>query len=363
MTRAIFIFFVLQVMQLVPVKRLMASSIDSDWQLSSSLGPEYDSNAQRELDGGQVVQDALLRGSLGGDGRWQIGQHVISGQLAIGGKAFNQQRSENTVAGLGQLHYLWRFFPNWSLDCSLMSRGRHLASALRDYALVAGGAGLSFAAWGPLRLHASLQPQLFFYPPDPRYNSQSLAGLLSSHFSITGREQLVVAYQLSERQFPAAKALLAISPQGLRTLSADTRSDLRHSLNLQVSSGRVILISAAYMLSYNQSNSLGETYMRHRAQLVAATQLPLELFAQISAAVQLTNYPRGLALSQQLLLADGDESQNKIILSLRHPLRAGFALEWRLALYSNELSASGLRFQRVTSQLALVWGLSAQDLQ
>lgn len=361
MIRKTVTLFALGLAWLGTIPQVMATE-NSDWQISTSLAPEYDSNAHRELDGGQVVQDALLRASLGGDARWQIGKHLLSGQLALGGKAFAQQQSENTVVGLAELRYLWRFASNWNLHCSLMSRGRHLASALRDYSLVQANTGLSYKAWGPLRLQASLQPQLFFYPPDSRYNSQSISGFLSSQLAITKRENVALTYSLGNRQFPAAKALLDIDLQGLRQLSSDTRADVLQSFILQASSSRQVLVSASYSLSYNQSNSLGETYMRHRAQIVAAGPLPLDLFVQISAALQLTNYPGGLALSQQLLLADGDESQNKMVLSLRRPLAAGFALEWRLSLYSNELSASGLHFQRLTSQLGLRWGLSSQDL-
>lgn len=341
----------------------LAAPSSRDWQVSTSLGPEYDSNAQRELDGGQVVQDALIRETMAGDASWQFGDHIISGQLALGGKAFAQQHSENTLVELGELRYSWRFLPNWILDSSLLGRGRQLASALRDYSLVQANVGLSSQIWGPLRLRASLQPQLFFYPPDPRYNSQSITAMFSSQISMTKHESIVLALSADARQFPAAKALLDIDFQGLRSLSQDKRNDLRQFLTLQVNSSRIILISASYSLSYNQSNSLGETYVRHRAQLVAASPLALDLFVQITAALQLTNYPGGLALSQQLLLADGDESQNKIILSLRRPVAAGFSLEWRLAMYSNELSASGLRFQRVTSQIGMRWGLSADELK
>lgn len=338
-----------------------STSTVADWRLQASLGPEYDSNAKRETDQGQVVQDGLLRLTLGGEGSWHVDKHQVNAELFLGGKAFAQQQSENTLVGLGKVAYRWVFAPAWSLDINAQGRGRKLASGLRDYSTAQANVGMSTRPWGPLGLRASLGPRGFFYNPDPRYSNLGMGIDLWSQLKLYKHEVIALGVDLDAREFSATRALLNIDSQGLRSLGLDPRRDLRPSATLQLSSSRQVLLSASYALTFNHSNSLGETYLRHRGQVVAASHLANDIFLQLTAALQFTSYPGGLALSQQLLLADGDESQNMVVLTLRRAIAAGFSLEWRAGLYSNELSSSGLRFHRVTSQLGLRWSLEPKS--
>ena len=180
-----------------------------------------------------------------------------------------------------------------------------------------------------------------------------MAASLWSSFFFNQREKLSAGLLFDSRYYAKAQALLDYEIDA-PTLYADAnRYDLHPSFGLRFVSARQLFLSGAYLLGYNDSNSLGETYLRQRLQLVSATQLPFDVFVSLTAALQITRYPSGLALSQRLLLEDGDESQNKLVLTLRRPILDRISLEFRIGSYSNEPSQSGIAFHRLTTYLGL----------
>ncbi|MBN2361296.1 MAG: hypothetical protein JXR83_17715 [Deltaproteobacteria bacterium] len=326
------------------------------FRLSASLGPEYDSNARREMRAREVVQDALLRGSIASDLALQLGDHRADASLTAGAKVFGRERSENTVAAMVATGYRWQPLTGLLVGADFNARGRRILDGDRSYESALLDALVSYGGLGPLAIEARLGPRLFNYEPDATYSDVGAGGGLTARLRLTRSEQLALGYQIDGRYFPQARVLIDFSAAtGEPVYGPGRRADVQHSGSLQLVSARDLFLSGSYLLLYNQSSNLGETFVRHRLQAVVGLQLPLDLFASATAALQITRYPGGLALSQRLLLEDSDESQNKLVLTLQRPLTAQLALEWRLGFFGNELSDSNIAFARATAYLGITY--------
>ena len=331
----------------------LAAASSTQLGLSATLGSEHDSNARREVSAGEVVQDGLVRSSLGADLRFAEGPHRLGATATVGAKVFATERAENTGAALFNASYQLRLLRDLAAGVDLHARARRLVDGDRDYQTAALNAALTYSGLGPLFLEARVGPRGFRYEPNPQFSNAGLGGGLVGRLRISGREQLVLGYDIDGRYFPDSPVLLSLEGDDLGEFAPDPerRADLRHAVTLSAATARRLFCSVSYTLVYNQSQSLGETYLRHRAQLLAGTHLPLELFASVTAGLQITQYPDGLAISQRLLLEDSDESQNKLVLTLRRPITERLAIEGRVGLFSNELSDSGLSFARATTYI------------
>lgn len=333
----------------------LAASQQLRSRLAVSLGSEYDSNARRVVEGPSVVQDGVLRSALAADLAYQLGPHQLEASTNLGVKIFWQERDENTAAAMLDARYRAALPHALWIGASLHARGRRLLDAERDYESASLDATLVYAGLHPLVLEGRLGPRVFVYEPAPNFSNAGLGAGLWARLAVLGREQIAVGYDLDTRYFPDALALSGIRPDGTLEHGSEQRADLRHAVAVRVVSSRRLYLNAGYTFVVGQSNSLGERFSRHQLQLIVATQLPLDLFASVTAGLQIASYPGGLALSQRLLLEDSDESQNKLVLTLRRPLWRSLAVEGRAALFSNELSDSGLAFARSTTYLGVVY--------
>lgn len=334
---------------------LRGDDLASAFRLSASLGPEYDSNARREMRAREVVQDALLRGSVASDLALQLGDHRLDAALTAGAKVFNRELSENTAVAMLSAGYRWQLLRDMQIGTDVSARGRRILDGDRSYQAGSIDALVNYSGLGPLLLELRAGPRGFNYEPDPSYSDVGAGFGLGARLRLTRSEQIAIGYQLDARYFPLADVLVDFNDDGTAVTGTGHRTDLQHGGSLQLVSARDLFLSGSYLLLYNQSSNLGETFVRHRLQAVVGVQLPLDLFASITAALQITRYPGGLALSQRLLLEDSDESQNKLVLTLQRTLTAQLALECRLGFFSNELSDSDIAFARATAYLGITY--------
>jgi len=335
---------------------LRADDLVSDFRLSAALGPEYDSNARREMRARELVQDALLRGSIASDLALQLGDQRLDASLTAGAKVFSRELSENTVAAMLSAGYRWAPRHDLLVGADLSARGRRILDGDRSYQGALVDALVSYSGLGPVTLELRAGPRGFNYEPDPNYSNVGGGVGVGARLRLTRSEQLAIGYQLDGRYFPVAPVLVGFNvDDGTPITQPGHRTDLQHGGSLQLVSARDLFLSGSYLLLYNQSANLGETFVRHRLQVVVGVQLPLDLFASATAALQITRYPGGLALSQRLLLEDSDESQNKLVLTLQRTLTSQLALECRLGFFSNELSDSDIAFARATAYLGITY--------
>lgn len=318
-----------------------------------AVAAEYDSNARRLPDdpGGArpVVGDGLLRVEGTFAGRVERPGFALALDAALGGKLFAEEAQERMAVAQGSV----------SLDVALPFELRgHLStfgklrgqmSGARGYAVERSEAFLERVLPFGLSLRGGLSGQVFHSGDAPVFSSAGGGPLVGLSLQLSGQERADLAAEAEARCFPFAEPVR----EGGQSAGDLWRCDAPLRTTLSFTSARRLFLSLGYIAERSLSNSQGESYTRHRLYGVLATRLPFEITAATRGSLQLTHYDDGISLGQRLFLAEDDESQNSLQLSLTRPWFGGVNVEARLAWYGNELAKGGVRFSRTTASLGL----------
>ena len=329
---------------------LQARAWTAEEQLSLVSG--YDSNVYRNFEGipGEpVLGDGFLQ--LGADldaygTPWSHQQSELVAQL--GARLFAVQSPEDT--GVGQLTLTHSIGFNRWLALRLDGSGKDKWVANDDRAYKDLGAGAT-AVLGPLartRLELRVGYRSFDYLPDPDFSEWGPA-LGAALISTPWRKQTLFAdYRLFPQRYQGAR----IVPDG----STDgQRFDWYHVASVGYSLHRPFVLSATYSFIDDRSDSYGESFLRHRLELLVGVALPWELYLVGIGALQLTSYPDGLYLSPQILLLEDDDDLDEISVKLSRDLGHGLSLEARYGYYQNDLLQNGLAYRRHVVYLGLAY--------
>jgi len=122
--------------------------------------------------------------------------------------------------------------------------------------------------------------------------------------------------------------------------------------------GRVVA-AAGYQLSVIDSNSFGQSFVRHRATLSATTTLPRRLIGTVLATLQIDRYLDGLIverdLQQQELTTLEDANHSSLQLRIARKLDDAWSLEGRAAIWRDLGGALDLDFRRELLYLGAVY--------
>lgn len=355
-------------------------------RISLEAGTEYDSNIHRlEVPDGSPIEiegAPLMRGAARASTRIRLGSRgqVRGRGLAAGKIFFADDTSENV--GL------------WSLDVrydrALASRRAVTslrAAGYESYALAGGDtmAGRNFAT----RL-----TELGLLVPGPEHHRVgAVAGVRDfqyksdADFDWTGDHyglyyqtaiwrgdpdvdldaasiDIDVRYQLGRRLY-AGKAYsnnCAVDMEPEPTCIVPTsfdRSDLYHQLRVASSYTGDRAWSAAYELSLADSNSFGQSLLRHRLELGLTTEVVANVFASARATVTLNTFLDPLLLARdvnaQTFVTIDDENRNSFSLHLARDVGASWTAEARYAIYTNEFATRELSFRRHIGYLGLAY--------
>jgi len=141
-------------------------------------------------------------------------------------------------------------------------------------------------------------------------------------------------------------------------LAPGGRSDRTTTLSAEYAWRGDFLAALGYAFSHDASSAEGGDHDRHRVTARGAVLLPLELTLALRAALQWSSYPRPLLLSEQILLAAGQENQDVLELRLTRPLGADLELAIAAALYRAEAVRGGGAtpdYTRAVLSTTLVW--------
>jgi len=118
------------------------------------------------------------------------------------------------------------------------------------------------------------------------------------------------------------------------------------------------IVSVGYAYAWNRSSADGGNFDRHRVAARGAATLPLDVTVALRIALQWSSYPRPLFLPQQLLLAEGQESQDALELRLTRPLGRAAELALAIAHYRAEAVSGGgsaLDYRRTLVSATVTW--------
>src|SRR5690606_341346 len=100
-----------------------------------------------------------------------------------------------------------------------------------------------------------------------------------------------------------------------------------------------VVAAIGYQLTVIDSNSYGQSLVRHRTTVSATRSLPLGLYATLLGTLQIDQYLDGLVLQTDLQRSEftslDDENRSSLQLRLGRPVSAAWSLEARAAIWRN----------------------------
>jgi hypothetical protein len=140
------------------------------------------------------------------------------------------------------------------------------------------------------------------------------------------------------------------------------RVDLFHAAAAVVTYTSERLLSARYELQLNDSNSYGQSLLRHRVEVGLTTETWADIFLTAKVVVHVNRSLDSILLSGDIgtFLTIEDESRNGLILHLTRELTPAWTIEARVAFYANAFAESDVDYRRNTFYLGGVWTLTRE---
>ncbi|HWU91291.1 MAG TPA: hypothetical protein VN253_28690 [Kofleriaceae bacterium] len=117
--------------------------------------------------------------------------------------------------------------------------------------------------------------------------------------------------------------------------------------------------AAAYQLSVTDSNSYGQSIVRHRATLSATTDLPWRLYGTALATLQIDQYPDGLLVARNLVTPTftslDDENRSSLQARIARQVSKTWAVEGRGAIWRNLGGTLDTTFRRALLYVGAVY--------
>lgn len=209
----------------------------------------------------------------------------------------------------------------------------------------------------------------FVYKPDHDYDWRGPTASVQLDLTLWERDggarsvELAVQLGFEARAYESA-ANASACPEGTppsEDCYAGTslrRSDRFQRGGLELTwTGRVVA-AAAYQLAVTDSNSYGQSVVRHRVSASATTNLPWRLYGTALATLQLDNYPDGLlerdVITQTFTTLD-DENRSSLQARIARHVGRWWAIEGRAAIWRNVGSDLDTAFRRTVILLGAVY--------
>ena len=375
-----------------PSGEVAASPPPLQWRLMLESGAEYDSNVHRveqvEDENSDVDASPLMRAGARLRLSWRRGERqrlVIDGWG--GGKLFADDAATNENIAIidTRAGYEWGiksrgavvalrgdYYDTFSPDTGAVSDYlvlRNFASANGELALTVVGPGSN-----SLTVHGGYRD--FRYKPDEDFDWRG------EHYGLDFRTTIWrgdpeseldtsidvnMRYRLTRRSYQglAYRNKCAddddIGIDCLVPTLALGRADLHHQAAAAVAYTGERIWSAGYQLFVNDSNSFGQSYLRHRFGVGVTTESWAGIFVTARAAVQLITFIDPLLLlrsDQAEVISIDDENRNSLSLHLSRDVDESWSVEGRYVLYTNEFASQEFVYRRQTAYLGLVYNFA-----
>ncbi|MEJ7604042.1 MAG: hypothetical protein WKG01_39545 [Kofleriaceae bacterium] len=120
-----------------------------------------------------------------------------------------------------------------------------------------------------------------------------------------------------------------------------------------------MIAAAGYQLSVTDSNSFGQSLVRHRVTLSATTDLPWKLYGTALATLQIDQYLDGLIVQKDLQHQEfsslDDENRSSLQLRLARELTTAWSLETRAAIWRDFGGIMDTAFRRALIYAGVVY--------
>jgi hypothetical protein len=265
-----------------------------------------------------------------GEARWL---RAIEGRPIAAGVGITAADALAITGGIGA-----RTFRNLGADALLLLAGgddRHLtfAAGVRDFVYKPDH---SYDWRGP---GASARLDLVLWQPEHRTHSLELATTLAF-------EQRTYASHADFNECPAGTA--ASSDCSMPT--SLVRRDRYQRATVQLDWIGDLVATLGYQLTVIDSNSYGQSLVRHRITAAVTTELADKLFATATATLQIDQFPDGLLVEndvqRQEFTSLEDENHSSLQVRIARELTAAWSVESRGAIWRDLGNTGGESFRR-----------------
>jgi len=233
----------------------------------------------------------------------------------------------------------------------------------------------------------------FQYKPDPYFDFQAgqftAYGVARLVFGYNSDHELDVAatYHMERRWFAGVVELFADpqppigSPPPMPPLQpcaygqpindrcliagSDQRHDWFHETGLEITYVGPLLVGLGYGLQLNQSNSFGQSLIRHIVTLKLSYRFPWSIYATVKAQLYASVYLDPVLLDHVFntlqFTTIEDENRNNVIVDVERPIgNTGLAVNARYSIFTNEITPSPVSFLRQVVYLGLTYRVGAR---
>jgi hypothetical protein len=318
---------------------------DSEWSGRGrlTLGTGLDTNPARQYGAISDPTWALVA-FLSGEGEWRHETLHAEGAYQLAARAFPTAIGLSTLVQTLQARFAWDALDLLSVGAT--GRARDRRGSNRDYTDLAGSAWVSRHPARRVELTVEALAERFAYWPNSAYSFGAPELSLAFQWGITAQHWLFASGEIGWRRYPAP----AIGTDGSLLLGVP-RQDLFVSGGAGYRFRGPFVIGADYRYSALLSNSFGQTLLRHQISVSAGVALPWHLFALVQASLLFTQFPDGVYLAPEVLLADDEENLNSVSVKVSRVLTPWLEVELRYSLYQGVLPTNGLRYLRHTASL------------
>jgi hypothetical protein len=150
-------------------------------------------------------------------------------------------------------------------------------------------------------------------------------------------------------------------PNGCSRFSSMPRTDRFQRASLDLTWTGEVVATAGYQLTVVNSNSFGQSLVRHRVMTSVTAELADKLFASATATLQLDQYPDGLLVAkdiQRLEFANlDDENRSSLQLRLARELSPAWSLETRAAVWRDFDTTGNASFRRELVYAGIIYSM------
>jgi hypothetical protein len=341
------------------------------WTMTMETGAEADTNVERVETGTGATTDRIAApvGLVGA--QLENKDRVLGGAYAVGGSvlarlvANSQARAENVMLFAGEGRWLR------AIESRPIAAGISLIAA--DALAITGGTGartfrnlgadalLSMWSGEDRRLMLAVGARDFSYKPSHAFDWRGPVGnarldvVLWQTSDKTRALELAATFGFEERTY-ASTALADTCPPdappsyGCPAGTPLVRRDHYQRANLELKWAGEVIVTAGYQLTVIDSNSYGQSLIRHRVMASGTVELADKLYGTATATLQIDQYPDGVLVEKDLQNQEftnlEDENRSSLQVRIARELSATWSLETRGALWRDIGSPGGMSFRR-----------------
>jgi hypothetical protein len=318
---------------------------DSAWELEAELGSGLDTNPDR-LEGPGARSGGFTSLRVRGKARSSGERLGLSAALTEAGRLYPGFSDATAVASKLDASARLALSPRLSAGAAVLASDLTESGGRLDQDALHAEASL---AWAGGRWGASLSGGWTLFAPRPQPVRAFLASgpeaRLRTWWAPARGHVLAAGYSWWSAGYPRWD----VAPGG--------RDDRTQTVWAEYAHRGSFLAALGYAYSWNTSTAAGGAFQRHRVTGRAAAFLPLRFSLAARASLEWAHYPEPLFVAEELLLAQGQETQDALEVRLTRPVGGSVDVGLSLALYGGEAVAGGAApgFSRTVLSAVVGW--------